>query len=109
MQQIDSTQKTFATIVNHMLEKIYLVLDKQPFDHDILEKDNVLSYKVPGVGEYVFNKQPPNKQIWVSSPITGPKRFNLGSFERFYNTRNKEDLFEYLEKEIELIKKHINK
>jgi frataxin len=27
-------------------------------------------------GSYVLNKQPPNKQIWLSSPITGPKRFD---------------------------------
>ena len=27
-------------------------------------------------GTYVINKQPPNKQIWLSSPITGPKRFD---------------------------------
>jgi frataxin len=27
-------------------------------------------------GTYVLNKQPPNKQIWLSSPITGPKRFD---------------------------------
>jgi frataxin len=25
---------------------------------------------------YVLNKQPPNKQIWFSSPISGPKRFD---------------------------------
>jgi frataxin len=25
---------------------------------------------------YVLNKQPPNKQIWLSSPISGPKRFD---------------------------------
>jgi frataxin len=24
----------------------------------------------------VINKQPPNKQIWLSSPISGPKRFD---------------------------------
>jgi frataxin len=27
-------------------------------------------------GTYILNKQPPNKQIWLSSPITGPKRFD---------------------------------
>lgn len=25
---------------------------------------------------FVLNKQPPNKQIWLSSPISGPKRFD---------------------------------
>jgi frataxin len=27
-------------------------------------------------GSYVLNKQPPNKQIWLSSPISGPKRYD---------------------------------
>ena len=27
-------------------------------------------------GTYVINKQPPNKQIWLSSPVSGPKRFD---------------------------------
>jgi frataxin len=27
-------------------------------------------------GVYVFNKQPPNKQIWLSSPESGPMRFD---------------------------------
>ncbi|CBX93506.1 similar to mitochondrial chaperone Frataxin [Plenodomus lingam JN3] len=25
---------------------------------------------------FVLNKQPPNKQIWLSSPLSGPKRFD---------------------------------
>lgn len=28
------------------------------------------------LGTYVLNKQPPNKQIWLSSPLSGPKRFD---------------------------------
>lgn len=30
----------------------------------------------PPNGTYVINKQPPNKQIWLSSPISGPKRYD---------------------------------
>ncbi len=30
----------------------------------------------PETGTYVINKQPPNKQIWLSSPKTGPKRYD---------------------------------
>jgi len=30
----------------------------------------------PSKGTYVLNKQPPNKQIWLSSPVSGPKRFD---------------------------------
>ncbi|KAF8338316.1 uncharacterized protein EI90DRAFT_3152035 [Cantharellus anzutake] len=28
-------------------------------------------------GIYVLNKQPPNKQIWLSSPMSGPKRYDF--------------------------------
>lgn len=27
-------------------------------------------------GSFVINKQPPNRQIWLSSPISGPKRYD---------------------------------
>jgi frataxin len=27
-------------------------------------------------GTWVINKQPPNKQIWLSSPLSGPKRYD---------------------------------
>jgi frataxin len=29
------------------------------------------------IGTYVINKQPPNKQIWLSSPKSGPKRYDF--------------------------------
>ncbi|KAJ9649432.1 Mitochondrial matrix iron chaperone [Coniosporium apollinis] len=36
----------------------------------------VMTIEIPTKGTYVLNKQPPNKQIWLSSPISGPKRFD---------------------------------
>ncbi|KXT14365.1 hypothetical protein AC579_2764 [Pseudocercospora musae] len=36
----------------------------------------VLNIVFPPNGTYVINKQPPNKQIWLSSPISGPKRYD---------------------------------
>ncbi|OAP64698.1 iron donor protein CyaY [Fonsecaea erecta] len=36
----------------------------------------VLTITHPKHGTYVINKQPPNKQIWLSSPISGPKRYD---------------------------------
>ena len=39
-------------------------------------KAGVLNITVPAIGVYVLNKQPPNKQIWLSSPISGPKRYD---------------------------------
>lgn len=36
----------------------------------------VLTVTHPKIGTYVINKQPPNSQIWLSSPMSGPKRFD---------------------------------
>lgn len=36
----------------------------------------VIKVTIANVGTYIINKQPPNKQIWLSSPISGPKRFD---------------------------------
>lgn len=36
----------------------------------------VLEIAIRDKGTYVLNKQPPNKQIWLSSPESGPKRFD---------------------------------
>ena len=39
-------------------------------------QSGVLTLTLPSNGTYVINKQPPNKQIWLSSPISGPKRYD---------------------------------
>jgi len=36
-----------------------------------------MTLTIPPHGTYVINKQPPNHQIWVSSPISGPARFSM--------------------------------
>lgn len=36
-----------------------------------------MTLDVPPHGTYVINKQPPNHQIWVSSPISGPSRYSM--------------------------------
>ena len=41
----------------------------------VVEQAGVLTITHPQ-GTYVLNKQPPNKQIWLSSPVSGPKRYD---------------------------------
>lgn len=41
-------------------------------------QDGVLTVSLGSkYGIYVINKQSPNKQIWLSSPKSGPKRFDF--------------------------------
>lgn len=43
--------------------------------------------KFPPAGTYVINKQPPNKQIWLSSPISGPKRYDYAIWSEDQNSK----------------------
>ncbi|KAJ4297458.1 Mitochondrial matrix iron chaperone [Kalmusia sp. IMI 367209] len=46
-------------------------------DIDVEYSAGVLQVKIQSKDyTYVLNKQPPNKQIWLSSPVSGPKRFD---------------------------------
>lgn len=42
---------------------------------EIEYSSGVLNLTLPPYGTYVLNKQPPNLQIWMSSPVSGPSRF----------------------------------
>ncbi|GAB7350194.1 hypothetical protein MBLNU459_g0855t2 [Dothideomycetes sp. NU459] len=61
------------------LDEIVARVEELQENKEDLELDysaGVLNIVFPPNGTYVLNKQPPNKQIWLSSPITGPKRFD---------------------------------
>ncbi|KDR84764.1 hypothetical protein GALMADRAFT_233097 [Galerina marginata CBS 339.88] len=45
-------------------------------NHEVDYHSGVLTLHLGQSGTYVINKQPPNKQIWLSSPISGPKRYD---------------------------------
>ena len=48
-----------------------------PFEYDVIFESGVLKLHISkDVGTYVINKQSPNKQIWLSSPQSGPKRYD---------------------------------
>lgn len=59
-----------------ILENFEILSERVP-EVDVELAQGVLSLYLPSNGSYVINKQPPNKQIWWSSPLSGPKRFDL--------------------------------
>lgn len=44
--------------------------------YEVEYSSGVLTLNLADKGVYVINKQPPNKQIWLSSPFSGPKRYD---------------------------------
>lgn len=73
-------------------------LAEQHSDVDVEYSSGVMTLRLP-VGTYVINKQPPNKQIWLSSPESGPKRYDSEGQEWVY-ARDKSTLRGLLEREV---------
>lgn len=61
--------------LNLILLNLEAAADLDP-DIDVEYSDGVMNVALP-IGTYVINRQPPSKQIWLSSPISGPKRFDF--------------------------------
>ncbi|KAM9990396.1 hypothetical protein ACTFIY_006425 [Dictyostelium cf. discoideum] len=69
--------------------------------------DGVLTIIVGNKGTYVINKQTPNRQIWWSSPLSGPKRFDYDSVQkRWVDNRDGTPLRQLLNSEINTLCKY---
>ncbi|CEF67674.1 Frataxin, mitochondrial [Strongyloides ratti] len=92
LSQVKITELEFDKKSEEYLNKISEYLDTLP---DIVSCDNeydvnysmgVITAKISdNVGTYVINKQTPNCQIWLSSPISGPKRYDYIQGDWIYN------------------------
>jgi frataxin len=73
------SDKHYHEVSEHYLNVLLGELERIQEDGTEIEAEysaGVLNIVVSGVGTYVLNKQPPNHQIWLSSPISGPKRYD---------------------------------
>jgi len=75
----DITTEQFHEVADQYLEALIAKLEElqeETEEVDVEYSAGVLTLSFPPNGTYVINKQPPNKQIWLSSPVTGPKRYD---------------------------------
>ncbi|XP_023944701.2 frataxin homolog, mitochondrial [Bicyclus anynana] len=82
--QPDLDPVVFDKVCNETLESLYEyfeeLIDKSSNlkGADVTFSDGVLTVALgQNYGTYVINRQTPNKQIWLSSPTSGPKRYDL--------------------------------
>ena len=77
------TEAMFDRIADEMLERLCEDLEElEPTAGEDFEIDyamGVLTLVLDEHSIYVLNKQRPNRQIWLSSPISGPRRFELSA------------------------------
>ncbi|KAL7271613.1 hypothetical protein RUND412_005614 [Rhizina undulata] len=72
------SQAMYNQIADDTLDSLLVnleALQEEREDVDVEFSAGVLTLKLSH-GTYVINKQPPNKQIWLSSPVSGPKRYD---------------------------------
>ncbi|KAK3370848.1 hypothetical protein B0T24DRAFT_531954 [Lasiosphaeria ovina] len=74
------TDSEYHSVADEYLERLVSHLEDiqdTREDVDVEYSAGVLTLRFGGdTGTYVINKQPPNKQIWLSSPKSGPKRYD---------------------------------
>ncbi|KAI0518318.1 mitochondrial chaperone Frataxin [Xylaria bambusicola] len=73
------TEEEFHQLADEYIDKLilqYEALQDKRIDIDVEYSSGVMNLTINDIGTYVINKQPPNKQIWLSSPISGPKRYD---------------------------------
>ncbi|KAI4120315.1 MAG: hypothetical protein LQ338_007100 [Usnochroma carphineum] len=73
---IDEYHQLADTFIDNLVLKLEEIQEERN-DVDCEYSSGVLTLTFPPAGTYVLNKQPPNKQIWLSSPISGPKRYDF--------------------------------
>ncbi|KAI3502246.1 hypothetical protein L1887_30278 [Cichorium endivia] len=101
--QEDEFHKLADATIHDLLEKIEEYGDSVDIDgFDIDYGNQVLTVKFGNLGTYVLNKQTPNRQIWMSSPVSGPSRFDWDQNDKgWIYRRTKAKLLETLENEIQ--------
>lgn len=73
-------------------------------DFEVTLAMGVLTARFGEHGTWVINKQTPNRQLWWSSPVSGPRRYSRdGATGRWLNTRDGHDMLQALEGEISRI------
>lgn len=99
----DEFHRLSNATVHHLQEKLEEYGDTVEIDgFDVDYGNEVLTLKLGDLGTYVLNKQTPNRQIWLSSPLSGPSRFDWdGNAQSWVYRRTKANLVKLLESELE--------
>ena len=95
----------YVALADEALDTILEKADELSDERDDVEAElssGVLTLKIAGAGTWVINKQVPNRQLWLSSPVSGPCRYEYVD-GTWTHTRDGSSLAELLERELGLI------
>eukprot|EP00644_Phytophthora_capsici_P004711 jgi/Phyca11/565989/estExt2_Genewise1.C_PHYCAscaffold_190546 len=98
------TEHEFMELADETLHDIQSWLDgieEMLEESDVMFSQGVLKIDLGDHGTWVINRQVPNRQIWWSSPVSGPRRYEYDAESgNWVNTRDRGELMELLRSEI---------
>jgi len=104
--------------LNEYLKEINNALTHISDNVDALDSDavecnydgsGVLKFQITNEKKYVLNIQRPTQQLWVSSPVSGPYKFEFEIEKKCWiDVKNNLELYELLNKEINELFKQYN-
>lgn len=90
--------------ISELVAELYVDSDSAPSDFDVDLSQGVLTISLGEDGTYVLNTQTPNRQIWMSSPASGPWRYCWRAEDRqWVSTRDGHSLSGRLGEELSAI------
>ncbi|KAL4803658.1 Frataxin-like domain-containing protein [Aspergillus unguis] len=60
----------------HLVQAKVEELEESGSDMESDYQTGILSIRMANAGTYILNKQPPLKQLWLSSPVSGPRQYD---------------------------------
>lgn len=81
-------ESRFARLAEETLEHMGDVVDAVLGEEiDVDAQGHVLTLELPDGGQYVINAHAPNREIWLSSPVSGASHY-LYENDRWVSTRD---------------------
>ena len=95
------SEADFDREASAVLDAFAEAIDDAIGDHvDVDMQGGILTLGIPGGGQYVLNKHRPNREIWLSSPVSGAFHFTHVD-GKWISTRDKDiDLHRLLAAEL---------
>lgn len=91
----------FGALADETLSAILAALEERLADDAEVDlQDGILTIELADGGRYVVNKHAPNRQIWVSSPVSGAAHFDWQGEQGWVGTRGEGRLADLLEREL---------
>ena len=84
--QLDETR--FHGLADALLDRIAEAVDAALGDDiDVETQGGVVTLSIEGGGQYVLNKHAPNRELWLSSPVSGAWHFSSSEDGEWISTR----------------------